>query len=76
MDNSLETRLERLRKTAKQYEMSTTKIAAYCVPTRNRTTVAKVVSGSDPRYLTEGNVSAIETAIEKILQEYRQKLCP
>lgn len=55
--------------------MDQQRIADNTEPARTRVTVARVLSGQDERYLTESNVAAIEKGIEKILAEYRKKLC-
>ncbi|MDJ1481868.1 hypothetical protein QNI16_15310 [Cytophagaceae bacterium YF14B1] len=73
MDSTLEKRIEKLRKLKDEFNLDQKTIAKYA--DRGRTTVALVMAGTDDRYLTEGNVDAIEKGIEKILDEYRQKLC-
>lgn len=75
MDNELQKRLEKIRQLKEEFRLDQQTIANYCDPPRSRVTVALVLSGNDDRYLTETNVAAIERGIEKILDEYRRKLC-
>lgn len=75
METDLRPRLEEVRRLKEEFGIDIQKITDFSEPQRNRTTVAKVLSGQDERYLTESNVAAIEKGIEKILEEYRKKLC-
>jgi hypothetical protein len=75
MDTGILKRLEEIRRLKDEFGIDIQKITDASEPKRNRTTVAKVLSGQDERYLTESNVAAIERGIEKILEEYRKKLC-
>ncbi len=73
MDANLQRRIDRIKQLAEEFNLNQTKIGEYAE--RSRTTVTKVFGGQDERYLTESNVSAIEQGIERILGEYRRKLC-
>jgi len=73
MDTTLIKRVERLRTVKEDFNLDQQKIADYSG--RSRTTVGYVFSAKDERYVTESNIAAIEAGIEKILAEYRQKLC-
>lgn len=75
MDTGILKRLDEIRRLKDEFGIDIQKITDASEPQRNRTTVAKVLSGQDERYLTESNVAAIERGIEKILDEYRKKLC-
>ena len=75
MDTGILKRLDEIRRLKDEFGIDIQKITDASEPQRNRTTVAKVLSGQDERYLTESNVAAIEKGIEKILEEYRKKLC-
>jgi hypothetical protein len=75
MDASLQKRIEAIRQLKEDFNLDQQTIANNCDPKRSRVTVATVLSGSDERYLTDSNVAAIEKGIEKILEEYRKKLC-
>ncbi len=75
METDLRRRLEEVRRLKEEFGIDIQKITDFSEPQRNRTTVAKVLSGQDERYVTESNVAAIEKGIEKILEEYRKKLC-
>ncbi len=75
METDLRRRLEEVRRLKEEFGIDIQKITDFSEPQRNRTTVAKVLSGQDERYVTESNVAAIEKGIEKILDEYRKKLC-
>ncbi len=75
MDIALKTRLEKIKQIKEEFGLDQQRIADYSEPARNRTTVAKVLGGTDERYLTESNIAAIETGIQKILDEYRKVLC-
>jgi hypothetical protein len=75
MDVGLKVRLEKIRQLKGEFGLDQQRIADFCDPPRNRTTVAKVLGGTDERYVTETNVEAIEKGIEKLLDEYRKKLC-
>ncbi len=75
MDVQLQKRLEKIRQLKEDFKLDQQTIADNCEPVRNRVTVALVLKGSDERYLTESNIAAIEKGIEKILNEYRRKLC-
>jgi hypothetical protein len=75
MDTGILKRLDEIRRLKDEFGIDIQKITDASEPQRNRTTVAKVLSGQDERYLTESNVAAIEKGIEKILDEYRKKLC-
>ncbi|MDJ1481295.1 hypothetical protein QNI16_12430 [Cytophagaceae bacterium YF14B1] len=75
MDSSIEKRLEDIYQKMEKFGIKNSRLAE--AGGISLFTVAKVLSEkrSDPRYLTDGNISAIESAIEKILDEYRQELC-
>jgi hypothetical protein len=75
MDTGILKRLDEIRRLKDEFGIDIQKITDASEPQRNRTTVAKVLSGQDERYLTESNVAAIEKGIGKILDEYRKKLC-
>ncbi len=75
MDSSLQKRLEKIRQLKEEFGLDQQRIAENTEPSRNRTTVARVLAGTDERYLTESNIDAVERGIEKILDEYRKKLC-
>jgi hypothetical protein len=73
MDAHLQRRIDGIKQLAEEFNLNQTKIGEYAE--RSRTTVTKVFGGLDERYLTESNVAAIEQGIERILGEYRKKLC-
>jgi DNA transposition AAA+ family ATPase len=73
MDAALAKRIERIKQVTEEFDLNQSRIAEYAE--RSRTTVTKLFGGLDERYLTESNVAAIEKGIEKILEEYRKKLC-
>jgi hypothetical protein len=73
METGLLTRLVKIRETIEEFNLDQQKIADYSE--RNRVTVSRVLGGKDERYVTETNVEAIEKGIEKLLDEYRKKLC-
>jgi hypothetical protein len=75
MDVALQKRLDEIRRLKEEFGLDQQRIAENTEPPRNRVTVARVLSGQDERYMTESNVAAIEKGIEKILDEYRKKLC-
>ncbi len=75
MEIELQKRLEKIRQLKEEFNLDQKTIAEHCEPSRTRVTVGLVLSGSDGRYLTEGNISAVEKGIERILNEYRNKLC-
>jgi predicted transcriptional regulator len=75
MDASLQRRIDEIRRLKDEFGLDQQRIADNTEPTRTRVTIARVLSGQDERYLTESNVAAIEKGIEKILAEYRKKLC-
>jgi len=71
----MDQRIQTIRQQTEQFGITRPRLAE--ASGLSLTTVKKTLSpvGADKRYLTESNVSAIETGIEKILEEYRQKLC-
>lgn len=73
MNADLQRRIDRIKQLAEEFNLNQTKIGEYAA--RSRTTVTKVFGGQDERSLTESNVAAIEQGIERILGEYRRKLC-
>jgi hypothetical protein len=75
MDIDLKNRLEKIRQMKKEFNLDQQTIANNCEPSRSRVTVASVLSGTDERYLTESNIAAVERGIEKLLDDYRKKLC-
>ncbi len=75
METGLKGRLAEIRRLKEEFGIDIQRITNFSEPQRNRTTVAKVLSGQDERYVTESNIAAIEKGIEKILNEYRKKLC-
>jgi hypothetical protein len=75
MDIDLKKRLDKIRILKEDFNLDQQTIAGNCEPKRNRVTVATVLSGNDERYLTKSNIEAIEKGIDKILNEYRKKLC-
>lgn len=75
MDTALFKRIEKIRGLKEEFGLDQERIAQHTDPHRSRVTVAKVFSGNDERYVTETNVEAVEKAIDKILDEYRKKLC-
>ncbi len=75
MDLHLYDRINRLRQLKADFGLSQERIAQHTNPKRSRVTVARVYSATDDRYITESNVDSIEGAINKILDEYRKKLC-
>jgi hypothetical protein len=75
MDLGLKQRLDKIRQLKDEFGLDQQRIADFCEPPRNRTTVAKVLGGTDERYFTESNLEAIEKGIDRLLDEYRKKLC-
>ncbi len=73
METGLINRIVRIRTTIDEFNLDQQKIADYSE--RNRVTVSRVLGGKDERYVTETNVGAIEKGVEKLLNEYRRKLC-
>ncbi len=73
MDISLNTRIEEAKKVISRFNLDQQKIADYAG--RNRVTISRVLNANDERYVTDSNISAIESAINKILDEYRKELC-
>lgn len=72
-DISLQKRIARLAALKEEFGLSQERIAEKAG--LNRVTIAKVLTAKDERYHTESNVVAVEKAIEKVLEEYRKKLC-
>jgi hypothetical protein len=75
MELEKKARLEKIRSLKEEFGLDQKRIADNCEPPRDRVTVAKLLSGTDERYLTETNIAAVEKGIEKLLDEYRKKLC-
>ncbi len=75
METDLRTRLAAVRELKEAFGIDIQKITNFSEPPRNRTTVAKVLSGADERYLTETNLAAIEKGVQRVLDAYRRRLC-
>ncbi len=75
MDKQLADRIKKLKELKERFGLDQQRIADNTEPKRTRVTVARVLSGQDERYVTETNVEAVEKAINKVLDEYRQNLC-
>ncbi len=73
MDISLDKRIESLKGKMTEFGIDHKRLATYAE--RNYVTISRVLNGKDERYATESNISALEGGLEKILNEYRQKLC-
>ncbi|MBD0255199.1 MAG: hypothetical protein ICV83_05725, partial [Cytophagales bacterium] len=60
METGLKGRLAEIRRLKEEFGIDIQRITDFSEPQRNRTTVAKVLSGQDERYVTETNIAAIE----------------
>ncbi|MDJ1483125.1 hypothetical protein QNI16_21685 [Cytophagaceae bacterium YF14B1] len=71
----LKQRIEKIRAQQEEFRLTNKVISEYSGI--SLTTVMKTLSKTeaDKRYLTEGNVLAIEKGMGKVLDEYRAKLC-
>ncbi|MDJ1480384.1 hypothetical protein QNI16_07805 [Cytophagaceae bacterium YF14B1] len=72
-DVNISNRLSTLHKRLDEFGVSYQRLAEYSG--RSKTTIAKMFGSNDDRYKTDGNVTAAEQELEKLLDEYRAKLC-
>ncbi|MDJ1481737.1 hypothetical protein QNI16_14650 [Cytophagaceae bacterium YF14B1] len=72
-DIQAQNRLTALKQKMDEFGVSYQRLADYSE--RSLTTISKMFGSNDTRYKTDGNISAAEQGLEKILDEYRAKLC-